>query len=102
MIYKTEQTDNGTTRYTYYFENDISVNLLVDKNGLINIILKEHLDKDFLCEVFKDVTNKVIDKDLIPKINIKNSNCFLQSVAEECAYRKIPCKGISFSIWTFP
>lgn len=102
MTYKTEQTGNGTTRYTFYFEDYTSCIFSVSKGGIIDIIFKEHILEEFLCEALKKVTDKVIEEDMIPKINIKNTNSFLKNVVKRCAYRKLPCQGISFSIWTFP
>lgn len=91
-----------TTRYEYTFENNTSCVFLVDESGVIYIKIRESIPFKFLIAALNEVTDIIIQNGLIPKINIKNSNNFLKFLAKRCKYRKIPSKGISFSIWTRP
>ena len=61
-----------------------------------------YIPKELVCEALNEVTNLTIHKGLTPQINIKNSNHFLQEVAKQCLYSKIPSYGISFAIWRHP
>lgn len=93
---------NSTTRYKYIFENNTSCVFLVDKAGIIYIKIRESIPFEFLTAALNEVTDIIIQNGLTPKINIKNSNIFLKILAKKCKYRKIPSRGISFSIWTRP
>lgn len=92
----------STTRYKYFFENNTSCVFLVSKVGIIYIDIKEKIPNEFLSTALNEVTDIVVRKGYAPKINIKNTNFFLQNLARKCKYRKIPSKGVSFSVWIRP
>ena len=61
-----------------------------------------YIPEELVCEALNEVTNLTIQQGVTPQINIKRSNHFLQEVARQCHYSKIPSYGISFAIWTHP
>lgn len=101
-MHYTVSNDDSTTRYKYTFEDNTSCMFSVSKAGIISIETWEIVPFESICTALNEVTNMVIQEGMIPKINIKNSNKFLNNLAKKCNYRKIPSKGISFSIWTRP
>ena len=65
-------------------------------------MITEYIPEELVCEALSEVTNLTIKEGLTPQINIKHSNHFLQEVAKQCRYSKIPSLGISFAIWKHP
>lgn len=95
-------TIDSSTRYTYTFEDNTSCVLSVGSGGVIYIEIKEYIPYQFLCSALNEVSDFVAQKGMTPKINIANSNGFLKILAKKCNYRKLPSRGVSFSIWTRP
>lgn len=101
-MHNVNQKTNSIVRYSCTYENGASCTFLVNNAGVIEIIIKGYIPENLLCESLNEVTNITIEKGVIPKINIKRSNHFLQRVAQQCQYSRIPSFGISFAIWTHP
>lgn len=101
-MHYTTSTIGLTTRYEYSFENNTSCVFLVSNGGVIYIDIRETIPFEFLSAALNEVSDVVVQKGVIPKINIKNSNNFLKILARKCKYKKIPSKGISFSVWIRP
>ena len=98
MHYEVSKCDS-TMRYEYTFDDNISCVFSVEKVGIIHFKSKEKIKIEYLCEALKEVSNITSERGLIPKMDIKNSNHFLQELVERAGFEKIPSRGISFSVW---
>lgn len=99
----TISTLDKTTRYKYNtLDGKYFFAFSVSETGLIYIEIKMYVPFEYLVAGLNEVTNILIKKCIIPKINISNSKEFLKILAKKCGYRKIPSRGISFSVWTHP
>ena len=92
-------TIDSATRYEYIFDDNSSCALLVGKTGLIYIEIKQKVPFKELVKALKEVSKIISKKGLISTININNSNYFLKSIAKAAGFKKIPCRGISFTVW---
>ena len=101
MYYTTERSGSNI-QYTYKFENDASCIFSVSNVGVITPMITGYIPEELVCEALNEVTNLTIQQGVTPQININHSNHFLQEVATQCHYSKIPSFGISFAIWRHP
>jgi len=90
---------DSTKRYEFKFADNTTCSFSVDKTGIIFIELKEYITPKYLCNALKEVSFKTAEESLTPTINIKNSNKFLKGIATRAGFKKLPCNGISFSVW---
>lgn len=90
---------HSTTRYEYIFDDNSSCAFLVGKTGLIYIEIKQTVPFKELIKALNEVSDIISEKGLIPTININNSTNFLKNLAKSAGFKKIPCRGISFSVW---
>jgi len=98
MRYTTSIIDSST-EYAFIFDDNTRCKFFVNSGGVIYIDIKERISYDFLCSALNEITNIVIQKGLNPKININNSTTFLKVLVKKCGYKKLPAKGVSFSVW---
>jgi len=92
-------TIDSTTRYEYIFDDNSSCALLVGRTGLIYIEIKENVPFKEMVKALIEVSDTISKEGLIPTININNSTTFLKNLAKTAGFKKIPCRGISFSVW---
>ena len=90
---------DSTKRYEFTFEDNTSCAFSVSKTGIIFIEVKEYIQYEYLCSALDEVSLKTAEEGLTPTINIKNSNKFLKVLATKTGFKKVPCNGISFSVW---
>ena len=89
----------SSTEYAYTFDDNTRCKFTVNRGGVIYIKIREKISYNFLCAALNEVTDTTIQKGLNPKININNSTTFLKILVQKCGYRKLPARGISFSVW---
>jgi len=90
---------NSSTEYAFIFDDNTRCKFTVNTGGVIYIDIRESIPYEFLCAALNEVTSLTIQKGLSPKININNSTTFLKILVKKCGYRKLPARGISFSVW---
>lgn len=90
---------DSAKRYEFTFVDNTKCAFSVSKTGIIFIETNEYVKTGYLCNALKEVSLKVEEEGLTPTINIKNSNKFLKGLATKAGFTKIPCNGISFSVW---
>lgn len=90
---------DSTKRYEFTFEDNTSCVFFVSKTGIISMDVRKYIQTEYLSSALNEVTLKTAGEGLTPTINIKNSNKFFKALAENAGFEKIPCNGISFSVW---
>lgn len=98
-MYYNVSTIGSRKRYKYVFENGTSCVFIVEQAGIIYIEIKETIPFEYLCAALDEVCDTILEKKLVPTINIKNSNHFLKRLAKKSGFKQVPSKGISFSVW---
>ena len=98
MHYNVSEIDS-TTRYQYIFDDNSSCAFLVGKTGIIYIEIKQEVPFKELVNALNEVSNIISKEGITPTININNSTNFLKNLAKAAGFKKIPCRGISFSVW---
>lgn len=98
MHYNVSAIDSAT-RYEYIFDDNSSCALLVGKTGVIYIEIKQDVPFKDVVKALNEVSEIISKEGLIPTININNSTNYLKKLARAAGFKKIPCRGISFSVW---
>ena len=98
MHYSVTKCDSAT-RYEYTFEDNTSCVFSVNKVGIIYIDSKEKVKTKYLREALREVSDNILERGLIPKINIQNSCKFYRDLAAMSGFKKLPSRGVSFSVW---
>ena len=97
------KVSDKTRKYQYELGNGGYCDFNVQRPGIIYIKIRSKENQfDEIIKMLKEVTKIVQAEGMIPQINIKKSNHYLQCVASQCGYKMISARRLSFNIWKHP
>ncbi len=88
--------------YEYQLEGKNRCVFYVTKIGLITIhIAGKNINMEDVVKCLQEVTEVVVQKGLIPQINVVKSNHYLQALARKCKYKMVSAPKFRFNIWKY-
>lgn len=96
------QLTDKTTQYEYQLGESRTCIFRVTDTGVITIwMIGDDFEFKDMVKLLKEVTKEVKEKGVIPQINIKKSNHYLQCLARHCGYKMLSARKFSFNIWKY-
>ncbi len=91
-----------TMVYEYQLEKNNRCVFYVTDIGLITIHIDgKNINIEDVAKYLREVTDIVVQKGLIPQINIVKSNHYLQELARKCKYKMVSAPKFRFNIWKY-
>lgn len=97
----TIQKVGNNTWYCYQFSENSSCTFELYPGNVVYIRIRGNTDFEQVKQALNDITDHLSKSGIIPQINIKKKNHYLQCLVRQCGYYMIAAKKFSFNIWRY-